>query len=239
VRGVDEQIAAAQALVAHPVFHDLADHGAFGMPEDEAGAGELLNAEEVELLADEAMVALGCFFKAREVGVHFFLREEGGAVDALELRIFFVAEPVGAGHLGDFDGFDAASRGHMRAAAEIDKAAVAIEADLGAGLGELGDEVGLHEVAVTLEFGEGLFAGLVFADEGLVARDDFGHLLLDGGEVFGQEGLVAIEVVEEAGVGRGAVAQLGFRKKLEDRGGHDVGGGVADDLEGVGVVLFD
>jgi hypothetical protein len=67
------------------------------MPEDEAGAGELLNAEEVELLAQQAMVALGRFFEAREVGVEVLLREEGGAVDALQLRILLVAEPVGAG----------------------------------------------------------------------------------------------------------------------------------------------
>jgi hypothetical protein len=99
VGGVDQQIAAAEALVAHPVFHDFADHGALGMPEDEAGAGELLNAEEVELLAEQAVVALGCFFEAREVGVEVLLREEGGAVDALELGILFVAEPVGAGEL--------------------------------------------------------------------------------------------------------------------------------------------
>ena len=58
--------------------------GALGMPEDEAGAGQLLNAEEVELLAQQAMVALGRFFKAGEVRVEILLREEGGAVDALQ-----------------------------------------------------------------------------------------------------------------------------------------------------------
>jgi hypothetical protein len=40
----------------------------------------------------------------------------------------------------------------MRAAAEVDEFAVAIEADLIAGLGEFGDEVRLHEVAVFIEF---------------------------------------------------------------------------------------
>ena len=91
-------IAAADALVAHPVFHDLADDAALGMPEDEAGAGDLLDAEEVELLAEDAMVAAPwLLFQAREVGVEIFLREEGGAVDALELGILLVAEPVGAG----------------------------------------------------------------------------------------------------------------------------------------------
>ena len=134
VRRVDELVAAAEALVAHPVFHDLADDGALGMPEDEAGAGELLNAEEVELLAQDAMVAARGFFKAGEVGVEIFLREEGGAVDALELRILLVAEPVSAGEAGDFEGLDAAGGGHVRAAAEVDEVAVAIEADLVAGL---------------------------------------------------------------------------------------------------------
>jgi hypothetical protein len=76
VGGVDERIAAAQALVAHPVFHDFADHGAFGMPEDEAGSGDFLNAEEVELLAEEAMVALGNLFEMLEVGVHVFCEKK-------------------------------------------------------------------------------------------------------------------------------------------------------------------
>ena len=103
----------------------------------------------------------------------------------------------------------------MRAAAEVDEVAIAIEADLVAGRSEPGDEVSLHEVAVAREFGEGPFAGFVLADEGLIAGDDFGHFGFDGGEVFGGEGLLAVEVVEEAGVGGGAVTELGFGK-LED-----------------------
>ena len=130
VRRVDEQIAAAQALLFHPVFHHLAHHGALGMPEDEAGSGEFLDAEEVELLAQQAVVALGGFFEAREVLVEILLRKEGGAVDALQLRILLVAEPVGAGQAGDLDRLDAARRGHVRSAAEVDELAVAIEADL-------------------------------------------------------------------------------------------------------------
>ena len=60
----------------------------------------LLNAEEVQLLAQQAMVALGRFFEARKVGVQLFLREERRAVDALQLRILFVAQPVSAGQVG-------------------------------------------------------------------------------------------------------------------------------------------
>src|SRR5208337_1722025 len=150
VRRVDQAVAATQALVAHPIFHDLANDGAAGMPEDEAGAGELLNAEEVKLLAQDAMVAARSFFQAREVLVEILLREKGRAVDALQLGILFVAEPVGAGERTDLEGLDAASGRHMRAAAEVDEFAVAVKADLGAGRRELGDEVRFHEVAVAL-----------------------------------------------------------------------------------------
>ena len=104
------------------------------MPEDEACAGELLNAEEVELLAQDAMVAARGFFEAGEVGIEIFLGEEGGAVDALELRILLVAEPVSAGEAGYFESLDAAGGGDVRAATEVDELAVAIEADLVAGL---------------------------------------------------------------------------------------------------------
>ena len=239
VRRVDELVAAAEALVAHPVFHDLADDGALGVPEDEACAGELLNAEEVELLAQDAMVAARGFFKAGEVGVEIFLGEECGAIDALELRILLVAEPVSAGEAGDLESFDAAGGWDVRAATEVDELAVAIEADLVARLRELSYEVGLHEVAVALEFGEGLLARLILADKRLIAGDNFGHFGFYGREIFGCEGFFAIEVVEETGIGRGAVAELGFRKKLEDSSGHDVRGGVAQNFQRIGIVFFD
>src|SRR5208283_3828178 len=112
-------------------------------PEDESCAGDLLNAEEVELLSEQTMIALARFFKAREVGVEFLLREECRAVYALQLRILLVAEPVSARERENLERLDAARRRHMWTAAEVDEPAVAIEADLRAGLGELGHEVGL------------------------------------------------------------------------------------------------
>ena len=99
--------------------------------------------------------------------------------------------------------------------------------------------MGLHEVAVALEFGEGLLARLVLADERLVAGDNFGHFGFYGREVFGREGFFAVEVVEETGIGRGAVAELGIRKELEDSSGHDVRGGVAQNFQRIGIVFFD
>ena len=107
VRREDHVIAAANALFAHPVFHDLADEAALGVPEDEAGAGDFLDAEQIELLAEHAVVARLDLFKVLEVGVEVFLREERGAVDALQLLILLVAQPVGAGDGGDLECLDA------------------------------------------------------------------------------------------------------------------------------------
>ncbi len=121
VRRVDQRIAALQILVAHPVFDDLADAAALGMKEDQAGAGEFLDAEQIELLAELAVVALLGFFQLREVCVQIFLAEERGAVDALQLRVVLVAFPVRAGDREQLERFDARGRGHVRAAAKIDE----------------------------------------------------------------------------------------------------------------------
>ena len=66
------------------------------MPEDQSGAGDLLNAEEIKLLAQQAMVALGRFLKPCEMRVEILLRKERGAVNALQLRILLVAKPISA-----------------------------------------------------------------------------------------------------------------------------------------------
>ena len=91
VRGEDHVVAATDALFAHPVFHGLADEAAFGMPEDEAGASDFLDGEQVELLAEDAVVAGLDLFELLEVGVEVFGVEERCAVDALQLLIVFVA----------------------------------------------------------------------------------------------------------------------------------------------------
>ena len=76
VRRADQRVSAAQVLFAHPVFHLLADDAALGMPEDQSRPGQLLDREQVELLAQHAVVALLCFLDAGEVSVEVLLRKE-------------------------------------------------------------------------------------------------------------------------------------------------------------------
>jgi hypothetical protein len=130
----DERVAAAEVLFAHPVFHLFADDAALGMPEDQAGAGEFLDGKQVELFAEHAMVALLGFFDAGEVGVEIFFGEKRSAVDALELRILFVSQPVGAGDVEQLEGFDLSGRGQVGTAAEILELAGLVDGNFSSGL---------------------------------------------------------------------------------------------------------
>lgn len=126
----------------------------------------------------------------------------------------------------------------MWSAAEVEEFAVAIEADALTTLGELLNEVDLHEVALLQIADESFIARDVFVAEWLVARDDFRHLRFNGGKVFRREWLLAEDVVEEAAVGGGAVAELHFRIQLRDGRSHDVCSRVAHNAQGFGIVLL-
>ena len=237
VRGVHQRVAALQVLLAHPVFHLLADDAALGMPEDEPRSGQFLDGEQVELLAEHAMVAPLGFLHLVHVLVEIFLAEESGAVDALQLRILFLAEPVGAGDVQQLEGLDFAGRGNVRAAAEVDELAGLVERNLFVGLGEFLDEVALHEIAFGLEARQSLLARQKLARVGLVALHDLLHLLLDLLEVFGGKRRGAIEVVKESVLGGGAVSELGLGKKFKHGGGHEVRRRVPVNLKRLGIAI--
>ena len=64
---------------------------------------------------------------------------------------------------------------------------------------------------------------------GFVAGDNFGHARFDRGKVSLGERCLAKDIVEKAGRGGRAVAELGFGKELKERGGEDVRGRVTQD----------
>ncbi len=207
------------------------------MPEDQARSGEFLDREQVELFAEHAMVALLRFFDAVQVGVEILLREKRRAVDALQLRILLVSQPVGAGDVEQLEGFDLSGRRQVRTAAEILKLAGLVDRNLFIGLGELLDEVALHEVAFALELFETFLARQKFARVGQVLLDELLHLLFDLLEIFGRERSGAIKVVEESVLSRGTVAELGLGKKFEHSRGEQVRGRMPIDFERLRVAV--
>ena len=76
------------------------------------------------------MIALLGFLEHREIIVEFLLGFECGAVNALELRILFVAFVVSARHVRELERADVSRAHHVRPGAEIDEIAVAIERNL-------------------------------------------------------------------------------------------------------------
>ena len=89
----------------------------------------LLQMEQVHLPADAAMVALLRLLELGEIGVELLLVGPGGAVDALQLRrCLRIAAPIGAGDLRQLEGLaELARRRQMRAAAQVEPAALAID----------------------------------------------------------------------------------------------------------------
>ena len=97
------------------------------------------------------MVALLRLFHLLHVRVEVFFREEGRPVNALQLRILLIAQPVRARDVQQLERLDLAGRRNVRAAAEIDELSGAVDRNLFIGLGELLDEMALHEVAFLLK----------------------------------------------------------------------------------------
>src|SRR2546427_3799084 len=79
------------------------------------------------------MVALFRFLEHREVIIELLFRFERRAVNALELRILLVAFVISASHSRELERADVSRAHYVRAGAEIDEVAIAIERDLFAG----------------------------------------------------------------------------------------------------------
>ena len=66
-------------------LEDAADDRPLRHPEDQAAADQLADGEQLELLAEDAVVALLRLFELAQIGVEVLLVEERGAVEALKL----------------------------------------------------------------------------------------------------------------------------------------------------------
>src|SRR5260370_16529306 len=89
------------------------------MPEDEAGAGFVLNAEEVQLGAELAMIATLGFFQAMKIFVQLLLCEEAGGVNAPQLRVSFLPFPVSARDTHQLEGLNALGLRNMRPTPQV------------------------------------------------------------------------------------------------------------------------
>ena len=90
-------VIAVFAMNGPPEVDDLVpDYHPLGVEEGETGAG-LVEAEEVHLLAEEAVVAFFGFFESVEVACEVLFVSPGGPVDPLEHLFVSIAVPIGSG----------------------------------------------------------------------------------------------------------------------------------------------
>ena len=228
--GGEEDVVAAGPVALPPVLlDDGPDPGALGVPEDEPAAEVVVGAEEVELGAEPAMVALLGLLEHAEMVLELLLGGEDGPVDPLHLRAVLVALPVGARDREQLEVLEEAGRGDMGPEAEVGERPLPVDGDGGVAL--LPDELDLEGLALFLEHADGLVLG---QDEPLdrdVLPGDLLHPLLDLREVLGGEGGLAEEVVIEAGLDGRADPGLGLRVEIEDGVGQEVRGAVPQDVD--------
>src|SRR5258708_18774240 len=221
VRGVDEVVAALKELFAEPIFDDLANQAALGMPENQPRAGFFLNAEEIEFRAEFAVIAALGFLDAVEMRVQLFLREERHGVNALELGIAFLALPVSAGDVHELEHLDPIGGGNVRAAAKIDKFSGRVERDHRLG-GFFFDKFALENLVGLFVEVESFGLGNEFALVRQVLRGQLVRLFFDFGDGFLNASLVTHKFGEKPGIDRWTDAELYVWIQLHHRSREQV-----------------
>ena len=232
VRREDLLVAGLEETLGDEVLEFLADDGAIGRPEDEALPHLLVDMEQLQFLAQLAVVALLGFLGTHHGLLEFVLGGVSGAVDTLELLVLLITTMVGPGDVQELERLDLRGVADVGTRAEIDEFAVLIEGD-GLASRDVAEAADLVSVLAALadQF-LGFLAGALEAFELLVLLGDAAHLFLDLHQVFGREGVVEVEVVIEAVLGGRPDVQLGLGEQAEHGGAQHVGGGVTDLLEG-------
>ena len=151
----------------------------FGVPDDQPGADLVVELEQVQLPAEMAVVPLLRLFQDPQMLIERLLRREAGPVDALEHLVALVAAPVGAGHVEELEGPDHPRRGDMRPAAQIDVAALDIEADRLDVRRQIVDQLDLVVFPLLLKELDRLFAAHLAAFERKIRRGDLPHPRFD------------------------------------------------------------
>src|SRR5260370_37865273 len=119
------------------------------MPEDQPRPSQILNAEQIELLPQHPMITFLSLLQRGEILVQLLLVEKRRAIDALELLVLLIAEPVSPGYVQQFKCLNSAGGGHMGSSAKVHKLPVAISRDGFAGSRELLHAAVFHEVSLS------------------------------------------------------------------------------------------
>ncbi len=236
-RRADLLVAAARLELAHRALERPPDQLALRVPEGRARR-DVVEAEQVELDAQPAMVALLRLRPAPQIRIELVLGRPDRAVDPLEGRPLLVAAPVRTRDREQLERPDPACARDMRPLAQVDERAVLVDADgrhrhaVGLGLrGEVVEDLDLERLVPLGEEGPPLLRRQLAPDERMVGCDRGSHPFLDLREIGRCQRPVELEVVVEPVGDRGPDPELGAREEVGDGLGHHVGGRVAHRVE--------
>src|SRR5947207_11104326 len=129
VRSADALITSRELSFFCKLLELFGDHRAARQEHRQTWANVVIEHKELEFSPKLAMVALLRFLLHREELFEFFFCLKRSSIDSLELWILFVAFVIGAGHVREFERADISRAHHVRARAEINEIAAAIERD--------------------------------------------------------------------------------------------------------------
>ncbi len=234
VRRVDQLIAALENDVLDEAAQLEVDHRPFGVPQDQPGTDVPLHREQVEVLADDAVIALAGFLEPPQVALEIVLREPGSPVNALQHLAALVAAPIRAGGVQQLEVLDGPSRRDVRATTQIHERTIRVDRDHFVLL-QIVDALELQRIVREAPLGLGAIYFL--AHERIVRGRHLAHLRFDLLQVFGRERRGHFEVVVKAVLDRRPEADPGVREQLPHGGGQHVRRGVAQDVEGLRIAI--
>ena len=237
LRSVDFLIAVLAQQLADVVLHLDVDAPAPVVPEHHARRF-LLDVEQVERLADLAVVALLRLFQPVQIGFQRLLIQPGGAVDTLEHLVAGIAAPVGPGHFHQLERLELAGGRHVRPPAEINEVGLPVQRNVLVGR-NVGDDLRLVVLAHLAEEGDRLIARHHRAGQRNVLGRQFFHPRLNPFQILGGEGPLEGEVVIKAVLDHRADGDLSGRIELLDGMGQQMGAGMADDVQSFRIALGD
>src|SRR5439155_5314921 len=233
IRGIERQVARAQKqlLAGHvgrvhelvaALQDDVLDEApqlevqdrTVGMPENQPRPDVFLNRIEVELLADDAVIALARLFETADIALEIVFAEPRGPVDALQHLAPLIAAPVRARGMQQLEMLDPPGARHVRSAAQIDEWAVGVDGD-DLIFFQIIDSLQLERIILEAPFC--FYPAYLFTREGIISLHNLSHLFFDRLQILRREGPSDIEIVVEPILDRRAETDLGVGKELTNR----------------------
>ena len=233
LRPFDLLVAVVPIDAAHVLLHLLPQRPALGVPKHRAGR-MFVDVKQIQFTTQLAVVSLLGLLDHGQVLLQVVLAGPGRAVNALQHLVAVIAAPVGARHLHQLEVLELAGAGHVWAAAQVFKIALAVQRHVLVA-GNAGNDFCFVVLALPFEIRHGFVAWQHTAHHRLVFARQLRHALFDGHQVFRREGTLVRKIVEEPVFNHRANGHLRIGKQFFHRVSQQVGGGMANHLQAVGI----